>query len=504
MKVWPRSLRWRLQIWYGALLGAVLAGFAATAFALARESHLRRIDEDLDRRAAALMPALRGPPRDRPGPPHPAGTPLHEPLQPPMRRPPPSAEHGSGVERFRPAPLRVEPLGPPSGLGMEAIEAMLFSGHDRDAAYFVLLSNDGTVVRASASAPAPPTNAAPPAADRLIRQRGEFREHVRRLRPGHLLIVGRPIGAELAELRRFGLGLATAATLVWGTAIAVGARIARRAIQPIEAIAATAARIAGGDLGSRIVLHETDSELGALARVLNETFDRLGEALARQRRFTADASHELRTPLAVILSQAESALARERPAADYREALDACRRAAQRLHHLVESLLTLARLDAGGGGPLNEMVPLDGVAAEALDLLRPLAAERRIEIAADLEPAVCKGRADELAQVALNLVANAIHYNREGGRIEIATRCDGPNVRLVVKDTGIGMAPEHVPHIFERFYRADPARSRVGGRAGLGLAIAAEVVRRHGGRIDVTSELGRGSEFVVTLPAAAV
>jgi len=400
-------------------------------------------------------------------------------------------------------PARPEFPGPPPIPSLEAIEQALFAEGGREAAYFMVVNHEGKVLRASASAPTPPADLALPATDRATRLRGERREHVRRVRPGLLLIVGRPIGAELAELRRFGAGLGTAAALVWAAALAVGAGIARRAIRPIEVIAATAERIAAGDLGSRIALQDTETELGALARVLNATFDRLCEALARQSRFTADASHELRTPLAVILSQAESALARERPAAEYREALEACQRAAKRLQHLVESLLTLARLDAGGGGPLNERVALDRVVAEALDLLRPLAAERRLEISAELQPAACTGRADELAQVALNLIANAIHYNREGGRIEVETAADGTNVRLTVRDTGIGIAPEHLPRIFERFYRADSARSRAHGRAGLGLAIAAEVARRHGGRIEVKSEPGRGSEFVVTLPAAA-
>ncbi|MCX7817933.1 MAG: HAMP domain-containing histidine kinase [Kiritimatiellae bacterium] len=505
MRLWPRSLRWRLQLWYGTLLAAVLAGFAATAFALARESRMRRVDEDLERRTAALMPALRPPLRDRLGglravPPAPLRPDAGDPGG---RRPATPDERPPGVERASPPRFRPEPHGPPPGPPLDTIEAAVFPETGRDAAYFFIVGTDGTVQRASVSAPPPPADFELPAADRAVRQRGELREHVRRLRPGLALIVGRPIGAELAELRRFGAGLVTAAALVWVAALAVGARLVRRAIRPLETISATAARIAAGDLGSRIALADTDSELGALARVLNDTFDRLCEALARQTRFTADASHELRTPLAVILSQTESALARERPPAEYREALEACRRAARRLQHLVESLLMLARFDAGGGGTPPESVPLERVAADALDLLRPLAAERRLEIVADLRPAVCEGRAEELAQVALNLIANAIHYNRDGGRVEIVTWTDEKGAHLTVRDTGIGIAPEHLPRIFERFYRADPARSRSSGRAGLGLAIAQEAVRRQGGRIEVSSQPGRGSEFVVTLPTAA-
>lgn len=502
MNMWPRSLRWRLQLWYGALLAAVLAGFAVTAYALAREHHLRRIDEDLDRRAAALLPALRAPPRERPVGPRFASPPSADPpTNLAVRRPAPPEEHPVHFDRPGPPRLRPDPVGPPPIPPLEAIETAVFPNTGRETAYFLIANSSGTVLRASSSAPSlSGDRVVLPDVDRAIRQRGELREHVRRLRPGLVLIVGRPIRSDLAELRRFGAGLAAAAALVWGASMAVGAYIARRAIRPIETIATTAMRIAGGDLGSRIALHETDSELGALARVLNETFDRLCEALARQTRFTADASHELRTPLAVILSQAESTLARERSARDYREALEACLRAAKRLQHLVESLLTLARLDVGGGGPSGEIVALEHVVAEAVELLRPLALERRIEISASLQPAACTGRADELFQVALNLITNAIHYNYDGGRIEVSTRTEDSVVRLTVKDTGIGIAPEHLPRIFERFYRVDPARSRAGGRAGLGLSIASEVVRRHGGRIEVTSEPTRGSEFVVTLP----
>ena len=159
--------------------------------------------------------------------------------------------------------------------------------------------------------------------------------------------------------------------------LAGGWWVATRAIRPIEAISATAVKIAGGDLSQRINAADTDSELGRLAGVLNSTFARLEAAFAQQARFTSDASHELRTPVSVILSQTQTALSRERPAAEYREALEACQRAAQRMRNLTESLLELARLDAGQEPMKQERFDLLRVARECVEMVRPLAGGAR-------------------------------------------------------------------------------------------------------------------------------
>jgi heavy metal sensor kinase len=278
--------------------------------------------------------------------------------------------------------------------------------------------------------------------------------------------------------------------------------LAARAIRPVEQIAATAARISRGKLSERIEMAEGESELGRLAAVLNDTFAKLDAAFAQQVRFTADAAHELRTPVAVVLSDTQHALARERTAPEYRETIEVCQRAARRMEGLIESLLTLAQL----GAPTQAMAPtvcdLAEVAREGMEAIRSLAVERKVTIATDLAAAPCVADAGKMSQVVTNLLANAVKYNRDGGEVRVATVANGASVRLTVSDTGLGIAAEHLPHIFERFYRGDPSRNRETGGAGLGLAICKTIADAHGGRITVESEPGAGTTFTVELPRA--
>jgi heavy metal sensor kinase len=277
--------------------------------------------------------------------------------------------------------------------------------------------------------------------------------------------------------------------------------VASRAIRPIEAISAAAGKIAAGDLSQRIGVADTESELGRLAGVLNSTFARLEAAFANQARFTSDASHELRTPVSVILTQTQTALSRERAAVEYREALEACQRSAQRMRQLTESLLELARLDAGQETMRLEGFDLAGAARESVELIRPLAAERRLEIRCELAETECFGDAERIGQVITNLLTNAVYFNRERGEIRLAVRPENGVALLAVTDTGEGISPEDLPHIFKRFYRADQSRSGNPGRAGLGLAICRAIVGANGGTIEVSSHPGEGSTFTVRLPS---
>ncbi len=268
-------------------------------------------------------------------------------------------------------------------------------------------------------------------------------------------------------------------------------------------MSAAARSISAADLSRRIDVDETESELGALAATLNETFDRLEAAWQRQVSFTADASHELRTPVSVIHSQAEHALARPRSVEEYRESLEACLRAAKRMKSLVESLLVLARCDAGRLDLARERVDLAETARQGAALLEPLAQERRVALETALAPAVVQADAARLAQVVTNLVANAIRYNKEGGKVVLRTAVEGGDAVLSVSDTGIGIPEEDRPHVFARFYRADAARSNEnGGGTGLGLAICRSIVEAHGGSIAFTSPPGEGTTFTVRLRGA--
>ncbi len=319
---------------------------------------------------------------------------------------------------------------------------------------------------------------------------------------GECIVVGRDIRDEVAATRRFGWMLGTAGGLVFLMALGGGWVVSTRALRPLAEIGAAATKIAGGDLSQRIATDDTRSELGVLIRVLNDTFARLQASFARQAQFTADASHELRTPISVVLTQTQSALARERPSAEYRDSLAACQRAAQRMRRLTESLLVLARLDSGEATASHASCDLNRIASDAIDLMRPLAAQQNVSLDAELAPTPCTGNGEQLGQVVTNLVSNAISHNRPGGSVQVSVSAESNVAVLTVSDTGLGIAPDDLPHIFERFYRADPARASVAGCGGLGLAITRAIVAAHSGTIEVASEPGQGSTFTVRLPQA--
>ena len=335
----------------------------------------------------------------------------------------------------------------------------------------------------------------------MPRARGEFRERMAVAPGGERAVVGHSLEPENAELRRLAwwFGGAGAGVLVLG--LLVGGWLAGRSLRPIADISGTARKLADGNLSERINVADTESELGELAKVLNETFARLQSAIARQARFTADASHELRTPTFVILSEAQSALKRERSAAEYRAGFEVCQRAAQQMRQLIESLLILARQDAGEIAPKREPARLDAMADDVVEMLRPLARERGVTLHAELAAVQMACDAQQLRQVLTNLVGNAIEYNRPSGEVRVKLASEGGEVLLTVADTGVGIAPEDLPHIFERFYRADKSRATTEGHTGLGLAICDAIVKSHGGRIEATSTPGQGSKFTVRLPS---
>ena len=290
--------------------------------------------------------------------------------------------------------------------------------------------------------------------------------------------------------------------------LAGGWWIVSRTMRPVSEISAAATKISAGDLSQRITIAETESELGQLAAVLNSTFARLDAAFAQQRQFAADAAHELRMPVSVMLTQAQTALNRERSSAEYRESLEACQRAAQRMRRLIESLLELARLDAGQEVLKRLRFDFSKTISDCTESVKPLAHEREVMIVSALPPVEITGDADRLAQVITNLLTNAIQYNRDSGQVHVKLESQNGLTVLTVHDTGPGIAAEDLPRVFERFYRAD--KSRTGGspsprfgaarNTGLGLAIAKAIVEAHGGTIEVTSKEGNGTTFTLRLP----
>jgi heavy metal sensor kinase len=503
------SIRWRLQAWHGLILVAVLAGFGFTAYQVARDNQLRRIDQDLDQR---LMALLRPRPPDRPtdrSPDWQSGR--------PDQRPEPAPGELRNERRFGFPDFgqRVRELVQQGGV-LDSDQTNIF--------YYVLWQQDDTILARSPGAPADvpvPEHATPsgpqtfPGRDTLgrpvppgpgppvlpaVRTRGQLRETSRGMPLGEIILVGRSMAPDLAAMRRLAWWLMAAGSAVLLLGLAGGWWVATRAIRPIEGISATALKIAGGDLSQRINAADTDSELGRLAGVLNSTFSRLEAAFSQQARFTSDAAHELRTPVSVILTQTQTALSRERSSPEYREALEACQRAARRMKSLTESLLELARLDAGQEPMKRDCFDLPRVVRECVEMVRLLAAERGIQIHCEVPPCECLGDAGRIGQVVTNLLTNAIHFNRDQGEVRLAARAEDGAVRLTVADTGQGIPAEDVPHLFERFYRADKSRSRIQGRNGLGLAICQAIVDAHGGSIEVISQSGVGSTFTVRLP----
>ncbi len=365
--------------------------------------------------------------------------------------------------------------------------------------------------RPSLAIPFPePRHANSPASPPHFRERGDLREVIVAGPPGIQLLVGRSIGKEQAELRQllWLLGATGAGVSLLG--LAGGWLLSRRAVRPIYAITAMASGISASNLSRRINLAETESEMGNLAGVLNDMFGRLESSFQQQVRFTADASHELRTPLSIIYSHAELALGKPRSPEEYRETIDTCFRASKRMKSLVESLLVLARADAGKLAINREHFDLKDVVEECAELVSSLAAAKKVDLKLDLQSTPIHGDTFRMAQVVTNLLTNAIHYNREGGSVTVALAAtagegtagtDGAAV-LTVTDTGVGIAEEDQKHLFERFYRVDKARSRELGGSGLGLAICKSIVEAHGGTIMFTSKLGEGTSFVVRLAHA--
>jgi heavy metal sensor kinase len=318
-----------------------------------------------------------------------------------------------------------------------------------------------------------------------------------------ILRVGRSEHRVRIELREFATAFLVSLPLAFVVAAAAGYWLARRALSPVAEMTARARHITADHLAERLPVDNPDTEFGQLATVINGALARLEQSFDTLRRFTADASHELRTPLTAIRSVGEVGLRDRRTEAEYREIVGSVLEEADRLTTLIDSLLLLSRADAGKVLLDRSPIGLCALAVEVVSDLEVLAEEKRQRLFAGGERAVTvMGDRTTLRQAVINLVDNAIKYAPEGSIVELcAGRVDGDAV-LEVLDAGPGIAAEHLPHLFERFYRVDEARSRTEGGAGLGLAIARWAVEANGGRIEVQSIPGRGSLFSVVLPIA--
>jgi len=309
---------------------------------------------------------------------------------------------------------------------------------------------------------------------------------------------------QLDDSTRF-LRIMVIGVVVGGTVVAAAGSfaVADRALRPVAQMTQTARAIAvSRGFARRLEGPDRRDELGRLASTFNEMLDSLEEAYRLQQRFVADAAHELRAPLTAILGNLDI-LSRtpDMPAEERAEAVAYADAEARRLSRIVGELLTLARADAGQTLE-RRSVELDRVLLDALSEVRQLSAGQRLELG-HFEPAMVQGDPDRLKQLVVNLLDNALKYTPADASITVDLQCSGDEAVMTVRDAGIGISVEDLPHVFERFYRADPARSRDPGGTGLGLAIVKWIVEQHEGDISIDSVARRGTTVTVRLPLFA-
>jgi two-component system OmpR family sensor kinase len=437
------SLRGRLLLWHVAILATVVALFSASVSLVVWRSRIAEIDSALQAEADVLVRAI-------------------EP-----------AEEGTFDLTLAPE------------LRSRSLES-----------YHAIWASDGTLVdRSDASREIPP-----PVRTEIRTRRGQ-RELLVEAPAGAIVLVGRDLSEPWRETWSLAVTLLAVGGVVLVLSVGSGWFLVGRALAPIERINRTAQRMIEGDLAARIPVDQVETELGQVGHALNDAFDRLRSSIARQKRFTADASHELRTPLATLSTEVQWALGRDRTPEAYRESLDVCLRAATRMQTTVERLLTLARADdPSAGTSMAADVDLDDLVRGVLKDLEPLAGSRSLTTEYTGEPIVVRGRRDELREAVTNVAVNAIRYNVDHGRLAVSVHADDSSAVIAVTDTGIGIAPEDLPFIFDPFFRADSSRSHDAGGAGLGLAVARTTIERHGGTIECTSTVDQGTRVVIHLP----
>jgi heavy metal sensor kinase len=456
------GIRWKLTLWYGLVLTVLLAGFSAVVYLTLRHQLMERMDQGLTEELADVR---------------------HE------------------VERATDTPDLLVWL----DRRFAHHEGFDFQITRADGVRF--FASDRLADRTLALPPAAPEHPAAPSFETTGAGAGRWRVVTVRVRgpEGPLTVqVARSLTEFDHETAELLWAFLLAGPLTVGATLAGGYYLAGRTLAPVERITETARGISGEKLNRRVPVANPGDELGRLAATLNDMLDRLERSFAEMQRFTADAAHELRTPLAVIRNEAEVALRAPRSPEEYTRVLEGLLEDVVRLSEMADQLLFLCRQDAGLNPPAHKDVALDELLRAVIDNVRPVAEAKGVSLVlADTRPCAVLGEPLQLRRVFYNLLDNAVKYTASGGTVRVSSRREGGEVVVRVADTGIGIAAEHRPHIFDRFYRVDSSRTGDTGGAGLGLAICRSVVRATGGTVEVSSEIGRGSEFTVRLPVSA-
>ncbi len=467
----PHSIRWRIQLWYALFLVLAVSGTGLAVYQVLRSNEQSLIELRLDREIDDLLSAMR----------------------PYVRRagPLPSVPPGPGETPFVPP------------------DPEKFSANAPYPFYYAIWQ-EGRLGAVSAYQPPGLTKPEWPdeqkqgAGVKSQRTRGEFREAYE-FSPGgrHIYVVGRSIRVVEGKLHTMALVITASCAGVIAFGLAAGWWVIGLLLGPLSQMSVASQRMSSGDLSNRIKLRGSGSELEGIATALNDAFSRLESAVEHEANFTSDAAHELRTPVSVVL--AETQLALDQPTTTREEAMASiavCRRAAQRMQALIESLLDLSVIEGNGGESRRESCNLAEIAQNGLEIMQHLAAEKSIHLASDLAAAPCMGDPERLLQIVLNLLSNALKFSPADSDVTVTSYAEGGYAVLAVRDTGRGIGAEQLPHVFERFYRVDGSRARASGGAGLGLAICQSIAKAHGGTLMAESTLGQGSTFTLLIPSA--
>lgn len=447
-------VRTRLTLWYFLIVAASLIGFALFALAVMRQSIYTTVDEQLRDRAAAVQLLV-----SRTGSENIADA-IREHAELQSGSQLLQVSDGSGKFLYR-SPL-MERLGVPAS---RADQLRIESAEYNELPLRVL----STTVTAGGQ---------------------QF-----------ILQIAGPMDDYLEALEGFRSALFVGIPVLLVFAALGGYWMSTRALRPVDQISEAARMINPQDLSQRVTVPKTGDELQRMAETLNQMLQRIESAVARITQFTADASHELRTPIALIRTRAEITLAKPRTTEQYREALKEVQAESERTTALIENLMTLARADTGSETLNFDRTNISEVASEVSNQAQTLTDTKQLQWSATIPdaPIWVRGDTNALRRLLLILIDNAVRYTPPSGSVNLALQRNGTHAEIRVRDTGIGISESDLPHIFERFYRADKARSRQVGGTGLGLAIGRWIADAHGGEIRVESSTG-GCVFLLLLP----
>lgn len=461
----PKSIRSQLTLWYLVMLSAALIAFAIVVFIAREQTLYREADADLEIAAQRLVSEL----------------------QPKLLELDPTAALEDDPR------LATEPIEVRERYGTVIYRSPAFPA----------LRGSGEAAAVAAA------RAGDPIAVVEDRSGNEFRlATVVVARTGAMPVTVQTVASTSPLhriLRQLLLTMCLWLILVLSVASYGGRFIARRALRPVDAIVDRVCAIQANDMETRLDVRAGSEELDRLVETLNGMLDRLETSMQGARRFAADASHELQTPIAAMRAAIESSLRRDGDEASQATLADDLLIDLERLSTLVRDLRLLSLADAGHLLDRVEPVDLNAIVHDCCDVMLAGAEPKDVTVSVDvLSDVAVLGNALHLRRALLNLAQNAVRYSPPGGTVQLTVARVDDCAVLVLVDEGCGIAPADLPHIFERFYRADKARARATGGSGLGLAIADQIIRSHGGRIELSSIVDQGTTIVVYLPVADV